>query len=64
MSIQIDARLHLSQPEIILRNSQSGEILMRWYRATIQRWLANGDICYQDLRDPNYNWQELMQSTR
>jgi len=36
MSIQVDARLHLSQPEIILRNSQTGEILMRWYRATVQ----------------------------
>ena len=62
MNIQVDARRHLSQPGILLRNNQTGEVLIYWSHATIQRWLADGDICYKDARpklqlarvDPGY----------
>lgn len=64
MRIQIDARLHLSQPEIFLRSGRNGRILMRWSSHTVQQWLEQGDISSHELMDPNYNWQELLMSTR
>jgi len=64
MTIQIDARLHLENPQITLRNCQNGKILMRWGSSKIQQWLKNGDISYKDLNNPGFSWQELMQSTR
>lgn len=64
MLIQIDARLHLNQPEILLRSGRNGRILMRWSSQTVQQWLEQGDICYQELQKPGYNWQELLNSTR
>ena len=64
MTIQIDARLHLAQPEILLRNRSSGRVMMRWSSHTVRQWLENGDICYADFTNSQYDWIELLQATR
>jgi hypothetical protein len=64
MPVQIDARLHLSEPEIILRSPGNGKILMRWKANKVQQWIEQGDITCNELSETHYHWLELLQSTR
>lgn len=51
MKLELDVWLERHDPRIIVRDADSRRVLLQWDSDTVQRELASGDLCLEDLCD-------------
>lgn len=60
MKLELDIWLERYNPRIILRDADSRLVLLQWDGATLERELASGDFCLEDLCDTRLNCAERL----
>lgn len=60
MKLELDIWLERFEPCIILREVDSRQVLLHWDSATIQREMARGDLCLEDLCDTRLSCAERL----
>lgn len=60
MKLELDLWLERYNPRIILRDADSRLVLLQWDSATLERELARGDLCLEDLCDTRLNCAERL----
>lgn len=60
MNLDIDLWLERRDPRIIIRDRDTGDVVMVWDSITLGRELARGDLCMEDLCDTELSCSERL----
>lgn len=60
MKLELDVWLERFEPRIILRDTDTGQVLLLWDSQTITREMSNGDLCLEDLCDTRLGYAERL----
>lgn len=60
MKMEIDLWLERRDPRIIVRDRDSGCVIMVWDSKTLDQELARGDLCLEDLCDTGLSCAERL----
>lgn len=51
MKLELDIWLERYEPCVVLRDRETGQVLLYWDGPTVRREMARGDLCLEDLCD-------------
>lgn len=60
MKLELNVWLERVDPSITLRDTDTGQVLLRWDGDTLRREFASGDLCLEDLCDTGLSCAERL----